>query len=431
MPNKILIIGACPSKYNIDPVINAHQYRSQQIIERLINANFDITMLTIDKNSPKFLEGRNHSKNFKQFSIGDKSLKFKKHIKNIIQNSESKAILCLGGGNALYAIKYARTKPLWVDFYGDPLIEKLGQDWHYQNSRGTIFVRNLLRLIYSKADKISVCSESHKNLVTGGMLYMGILSFQNWNESIINVIEYFGLNEEYLVDDSKMQKHEQDKIKIIYNGSINTWTDINLLTEVLNEALLMRPNIEFIQFGQTLIEDQRRKFIENLNSPVYKDRVRFLGKIDEKTANEIYSTSHICISADLNILETRYGWRTRFLTAVKNGLVILATLGNDLSDIFSQKDIGIFTSQEDKNSFKKYLLQLIDDVEFRKLYVKKGIRGLSQILNNNTSFNPMINWLKNPMKIKKKKILSLSQISLYIRYYFTWIRWIFYKRIKA
>jgi len=85
---------------------------------------------------------------------------------------------------------------------------------------------------------------------------------------------------------------------------------------------------------------------------------------------------------------------------MEEGLVIVSTLGNEMSTLLSADGIGLHSAIGDKNAFVNNVLSLIDDNSYWKELSDKGIQYLSKEKFENRQFDPLYNWLKKPCKLK-------------------------------
>jgi glycosyltransferase involved in cell wall biosynthesis len=427
----VLIIGPTPADHYSGDQRNAFHYRCQQFLSVFLENNFAVIIVSINKKCKNPWKINKLDNDVIQFIIGDQHFRLGSKLKKFIKSKEFSAVLAIGLGNALYCTRYVRNIPFWIDFYGDPLVEKIGRNSINNKANGTFFLRKCLKKVIIKADKLSVCSESQKDLLVGALFYFGILGHLNWNESIVNVIEYFGANYTINGQTDKISKHGQEEVNLLYNGSINTWTDVKLLSNALLNTLRKRNNVNFVQFGFSVAgQEVLQDFKSGLNDVEVLDRVKFLGRISENDAKEIYNKSHICISADLDSLETRYGWRTRYLSAMREGLVVAATLGNDLANILSTNHLGMFSKPGFLQEFEKNLLCTIDDRDLRKKMTGGGFHFLQILHGNNAQFIPFVQWFNDPYETTKLRESFFIDLIEYLRSIFSYGVWLLLSRNK-
>ena len=400
--------------------VTAHNYRSQQFVDVLVNHQIPLIVVAVNRSTGVPLSQKKVTGMIEYWEVNDLKRGWRALLrKSLFVEKINAAIGCMLQG-ALLAHSMLRHLPLWVDFYGDPLIEKIGQDLHHGNQHGTLAMRWRLRQVLTYTDRFSVCSESQKSLLIGALLYSGRIDFKNMKRSLVNVFMY--LNES-----GSSQKRTPDRpertsttpVAILYNGSVNSWTDVTFLSEVLEEVLEARPHVQFVQFGKNIVHKEHlesfRKFSEKKG---IKERAQFLGEITEEKAQELYRNSHICISADIDTLETRFGWRTRYVRAIAEGLVVVSTLGNDLAAMLADDGVGLFSEIGNKTSFVKNLLLLIDDASLWKQLSDKGVKYIAEKSQDDSQFDPLLKWLESPQKLESSK-----DIPARIRNVGTYLRW--------
>jgi len=400
--------------------VTAHHYRSQQFVDLLKAHEVPLVIVSINRSIEKPCSRKTVSGTSEYWEVNDCMRGWRSVLRKSLREEQlNAAIGCMLQG-ALLARSMVRELPLWVDFYGDPLIEKLGQDLHYGNQYGTLAARWRLRQVLAVADRFSVCSEAQKSLLVGALLYSGRIDFRNVQLPLVNTFMY--LSESRAGQKKKSSRPARTKktpVTILYNGSVNTWTDVAFLSDVLAEVLVARPGVRFVQFGKNIIHkehlDSFRKFSEKKE---IKQRAQFLGEVTEEQAKELYRRSHICINADIDTLETRFGWRTRYIRAITEGLVVVSTLGNDLAAMLAMDGIGLFSRIGDNKAFVKNLLLLIDDVSAWKQLSRKGIRYIAERSQDDLQFETLLQWVDNPRKLESPtdSVALIRNIGTYLRW---------------
>ena len=371
---------------------------------------------------------------FEYIEIDDRSLFWLFKFKSLVKHRKFDRIIGFMLPGALISLKITSKIPIWIDLNGDPLIEKLAMDDYYKNEYGTIFLRKSLLKIFKFCEIYSVCSDSQKKLLLGGILYKGYISNKNFNYPIVNTIyPVFNNPSTREIKVFSKEKRTPGVITILFNGSINSWTDVQLLYKVIKNVLIFRPNVRFIQFGKTiLLNNYASEFKSLANDPEFKGRVFFYDEVSSDDADCIYRQSDICVSADKNSLETRFGYRNRYIEALKYGLVIVGTFGNDLAEYLSNQNIGKFLEINDEPGFISTLLSLIDDADLRRELSGNSAKVLDN-LNKTIELQiiPLINWLNNPgLKAIRNNQYHYFNLKTILRNYFSSIRFNVFHRLS-
>lgn len=429
--NKIAIFCDVPYRFINGKGVTAHNMRSQQFIDVLSKNNVPLIVVTRRRGLSAPLERNKVNVPFELWEYNDYDFRWRYFLKKALEKENVGAAIGfhLAG---VFAISMLRPHyPIWLDLYGDPLIEKLGSDSLVMNQRGTLFLRRELRRAMMSADRFSVCSESQKDLLVGAVLYLGKLNHKNWSQPIFNVINY----SDHLSSTNGTAQHtyrrRKETITIVFNGSINTWTDVSLLAGALEEVLLIRKNVNFVQFGKSVTTREQSDKLKSISdNPDIRARISWLGKISAQEADEIYKSSDICLSADIDSLETRYGWRTRYYRALREGIVVVATLGNDFAESLSREGVGLFVKPGDKSLLVKALLALIDNHELRNALSIKGMQYADTMAKSDYQYEELLRWCANPSKMTAVSNWSLAGIITVLRNAGSWARWHFLKKLK-
>ncbi len=421
---EILVIGQKPKDFLDTNIISAFNHRSKQVIDHLIQSNYKIILLNIDKKNFIEIKKLEFNGNLIIYDINPNKFGWLRLIKKEFKQYNFRFICAMTLLGGFVARKLNLNKLLWLDLYGEPMLEKIGRDSITKKEIGTWFIYSEIKKLFKTCDVFSVCSDSQKQLTIGALIYLGRIRSNNWTSEKVFTLNYWGTETAAIKTDRK----ENNKIGMVYNGSINTWTDVDTLSEVISEVLKKKNNVYFKQFGIDITDGiQLEKFHSYLIDSDFKDRVEFLGAIDDVKAQEIYKRCHICINADVDTLETQFGWRTRYTAAIRNGLVIIATLGNDMPNKLSMNGCGLFSEIGDKQKLKENLLRVIDDPKLRSDLIQKG----NAFLDTNVSikqFGRILAFIsgKNAEKEKKTKGIFTHQIKYIYNIFrncYIWLKW--------
>ncbi len=417
---KIVLFCEAPVSFLTGTSITAHNYRSQQIIDLLHRHGIPALVIVVNRDTGIHLSERRVDDLLEYWEVNDRKVAWRTKVRRRLAQESLHAAIALMLNSALVAHSLVKMLPLWVDFYGDPLIEKIGQDVYSANEYGTLAMRWRLQRVLTYADRFSVCSEAQKSLLVGALLYQGMIDFKNMKTPTVNVFYYLGnLGSPNRPAKDRSARSKKKGMTILYNGSINSWTDVSFLSDVLEEVLMKRRDARFVQFGKNIINTEHlEKFRRFAQKRELKNRVQFLGEISETDAEEIYRSSHICVSADIDTLETRFGWRTRYIKAMAKGLVIVSTLGNDLSSMLANAGVGLFSPMNDRSAFVKNILTLIDNRALWQRLSGKGVQFVAGHSRDDSQFAPLLHWLDKPEKLQRS-----TSVLATLRNRGTYLRW--------
>ena len=417
---RVALFCEAPVSLLPDAPRTAHNLRSEQFLGALRRSGVSVLVVYVNRSVTGALRVRRIDDRTACWEVNDTAPGWRMSVRRKLRGEKIRSSVALTLGGAMMARSLAGRIPLWVDFYGDPLIEKIGQDTYYGNQYGTLATRWRLRRILMSADRISVCSESQKSLVVGALLYFGRLDYANFRDPVVNVFHFFADSEPRAASRRVPRPKSSGRtVTLLFNGSVNSWTDVALLSEVLGRVLLLRKNVRFIQFGKNILPPGHlEEFMRFASRNGIGDRAAFLGTVSDTEAEELYRRSDICVSADLDTLETRLGWRTRYISAMQRGLVIVSTLGNDLAGILSAEGVGLFSPAGDQDAFARNLLTLVDNAELRRRMSAKARRYIAEKSRDDSQFLPLLRWIAEPVVLTSERtpLTHLRNVGTYLRW---------------
>jgi glycosyltransferase involved in cell wall biosynthesis len=417
---KIVLVGQIPVDYLQGGSINAHNYRTQQFVNALTRNGIDVIFVAVDRTVEGCLIMESGAPPFELWRVNDREFGWLKLLRRRLSRECVSAMIGFMVDGASVASVLDATLPLWVDLYGDPLLEKAGQDSLLRNEYGTLSLRWRMRGIIRRADRFSVCSNSQRDLLLGALLYQGRIHFADFLVPTVMAVNYWGGRIKDLDRSPEgAGSRERDPFTLLYNGSVNTWTDVKLLSRVLTSVLSRRDNVRFIQFGKNVVDDKHmREFKDSLGRPELRGRVTFMEGVTQDVAEDLYQASHVCICADLDTIETRFGWRTRYIQAVQEGLVVVATLGNDMANQMAVDHIGLFSPLGDSEALARNLLSLVDNYEYWRELSEQGKHYIWQKREDESQLTELLSWSRSPGRrtSRTSTMVRLRNVGSFLRW---------------
>lgn len=226
---------------------------------------------------------------------------------------------------------------------------------------------------YRKADKIIVISNDFKkNIISKGVPEEKIEVIYNWvdEEKVISVSR----NDNLLFDRYNLNK---DYFYISYSGNIGLTQNMDMLLSVMEELKTEEPNIQLIIIG----EGAYRKKVESII------RTRNLGNVTLLPFQPYEDISHVFSIGDAGLVISKPGVGSNSVPSKTWSIMsasrpVLANFDeNELKDIITRHNCGLFTKAGDKIAFKESILKLYRDPRLCK---ELGDNGRQFILSNLT-----------------------------------------------
>lgn len=232
--------------------------------------------------------------------------------------------------------------------------------------------RAIENFTYRNADKIIVISEDFKrNIMAKGVPEDKIVVVYNWvDEDAVKHVEreYNKLFDAYGLD--------RNKFYITYSGNIGLTQNMDMLLEVAKE-LEMNPDIHFVLIGEGAYKKRVEEIIAEKN----------ISNVTLLPFQPYEDISHVFSLGDAGLVISKPGVGENSVPSKTWSILsasrpVLANFDeNELKNIVSENQCGIFTKAGDKEAFKQAILRLYDN---RELCVQMGRNGREFIMKNLT-----------------------------------------------
>ena len=243
------------------------------------------------------------------------------------------------------------------------------------------------------ADKIIVITEDFKkNIMAKGVSEEKIVVVYNWvdQNAVVSVPrEENRLFDEYSIDRSKFY--------IEYSGNIGLTQNMDMLLEVMKDLKESHPQIGLILVG----DGAYKKQVEEIVARDGLTNVTMLPFQDYKDISLVFSLGE----AGLVISKPGVGSNSvpsKTWSIMSASRPVLANFDeNELKDILTANECGIFTKAGDKAAFRKSVITLYENRELCKKYGENGRKFIMENLTREIGTQKYVDVIKSVVEGKK------------------------------
>lgn len=244
---------------------------------------------------------------------------------------------------------------------------------------------------YRNADKIIVISEDFKkNIMDKGVPEEKIVVVYNWvdQNAVVNVErENNKLFDKYGLDRSKFY--------IEYSGNIGLSQNMDLLLDVMEELQESHPDINLALVGEGAYKSQVEKIVAE----------KQLNNVVMLPFQPYEDISHVFSLGDVGLVISKPATGSASVPSKTWSIMsasrpVLANFDeNELKDILTGNECGIFTKAGDKDAFKQSIITLYENRELCKKYGANGRKFVMKNLTREVGTQKYVDVIKEVTKI--------------------------------
>lgn len=334
--------------------------------------------------------------------------------------------LCVGAGTLLAAwaaCAVAGKRPVWADFFGDPLAEiqakaaLLGPDFSRDEQ---IQVWRLEVDVLRRADVFSVVSRRQADALLGQLALAGRLAG--------NVIDQAGIEAQYggramihtipcslerldfleprgaAFERNLWLLHHglpDDALVALWSGGFNAWVDIPTLVHGLEEALEREPRLHLVVTGGTLpgyLDRVYNSFLTLAAASRLARRILPLGWLPLVEAHGWLLAADVGLLLDRACAETRLGARNRLLYHAAARCPVAASRGSEIVEDMEAAGALAAFNPGDPRALARTLHLLLDDAGLRRGIGQLGYQFCKRHYLFSHTARPFLSFVQAPRR---------------------------------
>jgi len=289
--------------------------------------------------------------------------------------------------------------PVWIDMNGThPAEIQLQGNEDYKGRERLVRILALENSLLMRGDGFSTPSRRQALAVTGELLLLGRMGVKSSETVPVEPVPN--------CSSGKFEREDKSasSFRIISTGSFNQWFDEVTLFKALESVMEMNEKLEFVSTGGRVPfspekYDRFRKMVENSQ---FRDRFKLHGWIEYDKLLEIYRSASVAVYADIPVLESILGARTRVLDWIVRGIPVICTDGAEISEDISMHELGIVVPQQDYQALAEALMKLVLSPDLADKISANQEKWCSGEGSSENLFKPVVKWCENPVRISTK-----------------------------
>lgn len=403
---RITVIGAGPLLDQDVRMFSGQCLRTWHLVKPLLDAGHKIDLFLVpipDEQPPPPANDVAIKANFQGLDhfrlLTNNADIIRPYIQKRMRRFKPQVILGINPYPASIAASLNTEKPIWCDLNGYAMVEGQTRARVYDDDESLAhFWRHELACV-RRGDKFSVVSDAQHDALLGELAAVGRLNQYTFDYNFAHKIME-AVPESTLRLNPDYRKREDDTFNLMWCGGYNTWTDVDLLYDVLQQAMDEIPDLYFISTGGAVYghdDKTYHRFVQKVEAGKHAERFTLLGWVEPKIVDAMLMQADLGITIDARNTETIFGARHRILTMLGCGLPVLTTLGPEITYQLHERGLGYFARIGDTQAMLnaiKYAAGHRD--ELKELGRKSREFVVNEYTYENTT-TELLNWLNDPL----------------------------------
>ena len=324
-------------------------------------------------------------------------------IQDFHDTFEPDAVIGINSHPAARAVVLDTEVPIWCDLNGWALAEAQTKAATYGDDHYLSHFWNLEAMVLDRADVLSTVSRAQAQATVGELATRGRLNRRTLGHEFCHPIP----NALAEIDPTpppirlRGQRVPEDAFVVLWLGGYNTWTDVDLLAEALDQAATASPNLHFVSTGGALEGHDDltfERFRERIAARPWADRAHFVGWVPTEEVESYLRESDLGLNVDNRSYETLFGARNRLNDMLRVSLPILTTLGTEISQDLAERDLALTVELGDVEGFAERLLWALDHRdELRAMGERAADFGRTAYSYDGTT-RALLEWAEDPQR---------------------------------
>ncbi|MCL4735186.1 MAG: hypothetical protein KJ050_09650 [Candidatus Omnitrophica bacterium] len=371
---RLFIIGIGPLPFYRSPrPATALSDGTWQVIQPLLEDGHSVRAVTFEfgqRGQPiiQYLhKPRDVNENFEHLAFPEPNADTRALIAEKVQQAMAAfnphAIISAGSVIASWVTSHLRHRlPLWYDLKG-AFIPELQLRMESPDARGTFETFTVYKQVLLRGDRFSAVTEHQAHMLMGELGMVGRLNPSTLHEHLVTV-KPTGLD-----PGSPSRMPSSGRIRgrlcgpedfvLFSSGGFNTWQDTRTFFETIERVLGADKNVVFVCIGGGIggHHDQGYESFKTwVSQSPYRSRMFLEGWVPQDQVVEYESEADLGVNFDLDVPESRYGDRSRFLSWMARRVGIATTPVSQPSAQLIREELAIGLPLGDSEGAAKVIL---------------------------------------------------------------------------
>jgi len=327
--------------------------------------------------------------------------------------------------------------PTWYDLKGG-FMPELQLQVMKSDPQSVFEVFPVYKSMLLRGDRFSAVTQRQADMVYGELGMVGRLNSHTLHEPLVTV-KPTGLPPK---SPKRLEKTGrirgkfcgENDVVLFSSGGFNAWQDTRMFFETIEGVLLAEPKSCFVCLGGAIGGNHHNQgfdmFKEWVSSSLAKDRMHLVGWVPQHEVIEYESEADIGINCDLDIPESWFGDRSRFLSWMARRVVVATTPVSQPSELLVREGKAIGLPLGDSKASVQAILQALGDREALNRMAEKAEEHARTTWSYRETTKHLRAWAANPVLAEDNRLWfeeknlnfqpELGSLELALDRMFTW-----------
>ena len=329
------------------------------------------------------------------------------YLERLVAERTPRAIVAISSKAATMVCRMNPGIPLWADMPGWLMSEAQLKAQAAGDDAVLDYYRDQEYTVLRRADKISVVCEAQRAVTLGELGIVGRLSRRNAGFPLLTCIPSLALDWRSLLPAAVVGSHAasidarvpRGAPVLLWSGSLNLWTDLDWLGDLLGEVMERVPDLHFVATGKRIRgfnDEHCDAFERRLTGAPHRDRCHLLGWLPFASATAWVWRATLGLCVDGDNVEIAHGSRTRLVEMISQGLPAAATTGTELATDLARRGAILPLDPGDRADWGRAIASLIGAPARLAAMAREGRLQVLQAYGVESRCRELVEWLRAP-----------------------------------
>jgi anaerobic magnesium-protoporphyrin IX monomethyl ester cyclase len=400
---KVLLVGAGPLPKSDSTMLCSYNFRTAQLALLLQEQGIPTEVIGVD-----LFDGADGDAEIRD-SLAGRYLRIPESehgftiLCDQIEEIQPRAILATSAVAAAMVCRADPAAPIWADMPGWLMSEAQLKANVSNNDDVLDRYLELERTVIQRADRISVVCDNQVRVTTGELGILRRLSRRTLDYRFVHRMPMIAHDwRPWMENPSGIRITPQlpDEARVIlWSGSLNLWTDIELLFGLIRQLFEHIPQLHFVLTGGRIPgynQEVCDKFEHMIRTAAFGNRCHLLGWLPFQEVIAWHQRADLGLCVDGARLEAEYGSRTRLVDMLAHGLPAAATRGTELVSQLEQAGAIFPLELSQPESWPEQLNELLASPPKLDALRLCGQRFVLSEYGAEAVSGELLEWLRNP-----------------------------------
>jgi glycosyltransferase involved in cell wall biosynthesis len=398
---RVLVVGSCPLPFENERRLYGPGIRTWQFTKPLLAGGHQVCLVTSrihgaypGATGPTVREdGR-----LTHHVVDDTSLQATDVLQRIHDALAPDCVVAATMAASWAATRLRTPVAIWADAFGDVMSEAQAKAFVHDDDMHLWGHWRMLRAVLDRADVLSSVSERQAYALIGALGTRGRLNKHSLGYRFVHTIPC-GVDAAPLPPPRPVLRGREvggEDFVVLWSGSYNTWTDVDLLFAALEAAMARDPRIRFASTGgQVEGHDERTypRLLALIRASRFADRFVMKGWLPTQEVPDYWAAADVGIHLDRPIYERELGSQNRVLSWMRAGLPVLCSEISELSSVIKAHGLGFTFPPNDRDALADAIVGAAGDTTRRRNVAERARDYVLTHFTYEATTKPLVAWV--------------------------------------